>query len=122
MKEDIKKFRKIVKIMIENKMSDKKEITKQLDVAPMTLVRLLTTEINTDFKVKASVLGKIQDFNKENRNVLMYGPPGTKENEDAEEKKEPLKNPDNFWKSIAGASHIIPPGVKIIIKIQKTKS
>jgi transcriptional regulator with XRE-family HTH domain len=61
MKEDLDKFRKIARILLKGKNLTKTDIVKCLGVSDATYYKILNGTID---RIRASILGRVQDFNK----------------------------------------------------------
>lgn len=64
MKDDVVRFRKICRILIEGKAKTQRDICAFMNLSAPSLARLLTAPIDESFHLRASTLGAIQDFNK----------------------------------------------------------
>lgn len=63
MREDVKRFRIIASSLISGKKMKRADLLKELGVSPPTYDKIIVEDLDK-VRIKASVLGKIQDFNK----------------------------------------------------------
>jgi len=71
MKDDILKFRSVCEILRKEKQYTNKQFCQELGISEPTLTKLLKDDIN-EIKPRASVLGIVQDFNKNHRSDVNY--------------------------------------------------
>jgi predicted transcriptional regulator len=64
MRDDVERFRKLVKTLLSGNTLSKDDVLKVMGISIPTLDKLLNENLAT-IKVYASVLGKVQDFNKQ---------------------------------------------------------
>lgn len=72
MKEDVIKFRKIYKILIDNKVLHKNSIIKELGLSEPSLHKILTADLDDLKGLRASTLGLLQDFMKRHIGHVNY--------------------------------------------------
>ena len=113
MKDDILKFRRICKEKYKNEAPHKINgiLQKELELTTVPVDKLLDEDVK-ELKIRASTLGKVQDFNKANSFHLMYeGIESEKKNEES-----------NFWELLNLMKDNIPSGVQVVIKINGDNS
>jgi hypothetical protein len=143
MKDDILKFRKICGILL--KTESRKVICLDMGVSDPTLTKLLDSDLDDEFKIRASMLGMVQNFNKKHREILNYAgiEPASPSVVDKEverlnknnshyhpetEKKKPSPAPEpkpeakeDFFDLMRRASKVIPKNVKLIVELKDEK-
>lgn len=64
MKDDVIRFRKICSNLIAGKTKTAKQIQGIMNISEPTFKRLMTAPLDDDFRIRASILGAVQDLNK----------------------------------------------------------
>jgi hypothetical protein len=64
MKDDVIRFRKICSNLIAGKTKTAKQIQGIMNISEPTFKRLMTAPLDDEFRIRASILGAVQDLNK----------------------------------------------------------
>lgn len=86
MKEDVLRFRAITDVFVKKLGKTVKDVEKESGISYPTVVKILNTPIE-EIHVRASILGKIQDWCKKRKDVLDYSELPDKEDEPEKPKK-----------------------------------
>lgn len=64
MKDDVLRFRKICQVLLESNTKRKKDLEQLTGLSTVAIHKILHSDLNEEFHLRASTLGIIQDFNK----------------------------------------------------------